>query len=91
MLDAASLGKPVVCFGDAGGTPEFVENDAGAVVPYLDLEAMAAAVTRLVDDRDLRVRLGETGRRKVLERHDIGVGAPQIARTLGEIMARQPA
>jgi glycosyltransferase involved in cell wall biosynthesis len=91
MLDAASLGKPVVCFDEAGGTPEFVEDDAGAVVPYLDIEAMALAVTRLVDDTDLRSRLGENGRRKVLERHDVSIGAPQIARTLGEMMTRQPA
>jgi glycosyltransferase involved in cell wall biosynthesis len=91
MLDAASLAKPIVCFDGAGGTPEFVEDDAGIVVPYLDIEAMATAVTRLVDDADLRARLGETGRRKVVERHDASVGAPQIARTLSEIMSRQTA
>jgi LmbE family N-acetylglucosaminyl deacetylase/glycosyltransferase involved in cell wall biosynthesis/GT2 family glycosyltransferase len=91
MLDAASLGKPVVCFGGAGGTPEFVENDAGIVVPYLDIEAMAAAVTRLVHDPHLRSQLGETGRRKVLERHDVEVGAERIVQMLEPMVVRQPA
>ena len=91
MLDAASLGQPIVCFAGGGGTPEFVENDAGAVVPYLDIDAMAAAVTRLVEDPELRARLGETARCKVLERYDVGVGPAHIARILNPIMARQTA
>ena len=32
-LEAAILGKPILCFDNAGGMPEFVENDAGFVVP----------------------------------------------------------
>jgi LmbE family N-acetylglucosaminyl deacetylase/glycosyltransferase involved in cell wall biosynthesis len=91
MLDAASLGQPIVCFENAGGTPELVEDNAGAVVPYLDIEAMAAAVTRLVDDAELRTRLGEAARRKVLERHDVRVGAAHIAGTLKPLLARQAA
>jgi LmbE family N-acetylglucosaminyl deacetylase/glycosyltransferase involved in cell wall biosynthesis/GT2 family glycosyltransferase len=91
MLDAASLGQPIVCFERAGGTPELVEKDAGAVVPYLDIEAMGEAVTRLVEDAELRRRLGETARRKVQERHDLNVGAAHIARTLNPLLARQAA
>jgi LmbE family N-acetylglucosaminyl deacetylase/glycosyltransferase involved in cell wall biosynthesis/GT2 family glycosyltransferase len=91
MLEAASVGKPIVCFAEAGGTPEFVEHDAGIVVPYLDIEAMAAAITRLVEDAQLRVQLGETGRRKVLERHDVEVGAQRIVQTLKPMVVRQPA
>jgi hypothetical protein len=52
---------------------------------------MAAALTQLVDDAEGRKRLGETARRKVLERHDVGVGAAHIARTLKPIMARHTA
>ncbi len=78
-LDAASLGLPVVCFDRAGGTPEWVEQDAGMVVPYLDVRAMAAAVLRLAGDDDLRRRLGEAARAKVAARHDVGVGGRHLA------------
>ena len=32
-LEAAALEKPYVCFEGAGGSPEFVEEDCGFVVP----------------------------------------------------------
>ena len=43
-LEAAALQKPIVCFAGAGGMPEFVEEDCGFVVPYLDATAMADRV-----------------------------------------------
>ena len=43
-LEAAALSKPIVCFAGAGGMPEFVEEDCGFVVPYLDLAAMAEGI-----------------------------------------------
>jgi LmbE family N-acetylglucosaminyl deacetylase/glycosyltransferase involved in cell wall biosynthesis len=91
MLDAASLGKPIVCFEHAGGTPELVETDAGVVVPYLDVDAMAAAVARLVESPELRAKLGENARRKTRERHDVSVGAEHIARAVHQLLAKQAA
>jgi LmbE family N-acetylglucosaminyl deacetylase/glycosyltransferase involved in cell wall biosynthesis/GT2 family glycosyltransferase len=89
MLEAAALGKPIVCFDGAGGTPEFVEDDAGCVVPYVDVDAMARAVARLIDEPELRWRLGEHARRKVCERHDVKVGTARIARTLKPFLETQ--
>jgi glycosyltransferase involved in cell wall biosynthesis len=91
MLEAGSLGKPIVCFENAGGTPEVVEDDAGFVVPYLDIEAMARAVVRLAEDPELRARLGENARRKIVDRHDIQVGAARIAGVLKPLLQRQAA
>ncbi|MDD5556466.1 MAG: glycosyltransferase family 4 protein [bacterium] len=79
MLEAASLGKPIVCFDGGGGAPEFVEDDCGFVVPYLDCEAMAGRVLELLDSPPLRRAMGERGARKVRERHDVGVVGPRIA------------
>jgi len=42
--EAAKLAKPIFCFADAGGTPEFVGSDAGVIIPYADAGALAAAV-----------------------------------------------
>ena len=78
----ASLGKPILCFADAGGAPEFVEEDAGFVVPYLDVGAMADRLATLFEDDDLRMRLGNTAANKVRERHDVAVGAPKILRVI---------
>jgi glycosyltransferase involved in cell wall biosynthesis len=77
-LEAASLGKPIVCFDGSGGAKEFVEDDCGYVVPYLDVESMAARVEQLLASRELRERFGRQAADKVRERHDVSVGAPKI-------------
>jgi glycosyltransferase involved in cell wall biosynthesis len=81
-LEAASCGIPIVCFERAGGMPEFVEQDCGAVVPYLDVQAMASAVIALLADRPKLRQCGEAARRKVLARHDIAIGGPKLLAAL---------
>jgi glycosyltransferase involved in cell wall biosynthesis len=85
-LEAGACGVPVVCFADAGGIPEFVQPDAGLIVPYLDLDAMAGAVLRLLADEPLRAQLGACARRKVLAEHDVKVAAPQILESIRRTM-----
>jgi glycosyltransferase involved in cell wall biosynthesis len=46
-LEAASLGKPIVCFNSSDGEKEFVENDCGFVVPDLDIEIMTTWPAKL--------------------------------------------
>ena len=81
-LEVASLGTPIVCFDNSGGAKEFVEEDCGFVVPYLDLEAMAERVSELLSSTELRGRMGERAASKVRERHDLEDTAPQILRII---------
>jgi glycosyltransferase involved in cell wall biosynthesis len=71
MLEAAALEKPIICFDTSGGGPEFVEDDCGFVVPYMDFSAMAARVVELADNDTLRRELGRSAQAKVRERHDV--------------------
>jgi glycosyltransferase involved in cell wall biosynthesis len=77
-LEAASLGKPVICFEGAGGMPGFVRDDAGQVVPYLDVVAAARGIEKLVGDPALRVKLGETARVRATTESTIERVGPQI-------------
>lgn len=86
-LEAAALGKPIVCFADAGGMPEFVEEDAGFVVPYLDVEGMAGRLIALVDSEECRHTLGQAAHRKVVERHDVSKTGPRIAEIIETTIA----
>lgn len=45
-----------------GGVPEVVPDGTGLLVPPEDVPALAAALTRLADEPELRRRLGEAGR-----------------------------
>jgi glycosyltransferase involved in cell wall biosynthesis len=77
-LEAASLGKPIVCFDGSGGAKEFVEDDCGYVVPYLDVESMAHKVEHLLGSVELRQRFGQQAADKVRRRHDVSIAAPKI-------------
>jgi glycosyltransferase involved in cell wall biosynthesis len=64
-LEAADSGLPVVCFENAGAA-DFVGEDAGFVVPLVDVEAMADKLISLWKDDILRKKLGARGKEKVL-------------------------
>lgn len=68
-IEAMSCGVPLVAT-TGGALPEVVGDDgrSGTLVPPRDPEALAAAIVRLLDDAPLRARLGEGGRRRVLDR-----------------------
>jgi glycosyltransferase involved in cell wall biosynthesis len=86
-LEAAAMAKPIVCFAGAGGMPEFVEEDCGFVVPYLDIMAMANRVVPLLDSLECRVTMGAAARRKVMQRHDISGAAPCIMEIIERTIA----
>ena len=86
-LEAAALGKPVVCFEQAGGTPELVEQDAGVIVPYLDVESMADRLLDFAAREQFRVAMGERAAEKVRERYSEQVIAPQLHRVIERELA----
>lgn len=65
LLEALSLGTPVVTT-DAGGVRDaIVDGETGLVVPVGDASALARGVARLLDDAELRERVAEAGRAHV--------------------------
>jgi glycosyltransferase involved in cell wall biosynthesis len=87
-LEAASVGKPIICFADAGGMPEFVEEDCGYVVPYLDLDGFAGKIIEMYSNPEKTRQLGENANRKVRARHDIEISAPAIAELMDRYLRR---
>jgi glycosyltransferase involved in cell wall biosynthesis len=70
LPQALLVGVPVVSF-DNDGAPEVVEPEVtGELVPFGDLAGLAAAVTHLADDAELRRRMGERGRQRCLDMFD---------------------
>jgi len=66
VAEALARGVPVV--GSAtGAIPDLVGSDAGLVVPPGDVDALAGALSRVLDDADLRERL-TAGARRVRDR-----------------------
>jgi glycosyltransferase involved in cell wall biosynthesis len=65
FLEAWANGAPSLAY-EAGGVPGVVRHgEDGLLVRCGDLDGLAAALGRLIDDRELRRRLGEAGRARL--------------------------
>jgi phosphatidyl-myo-inositol dimannoside synthase len=66
-LEANACGTPVIG-ADSGGVSEVIEDGAsGLLVPPRDHRALAEALLKLLQDPEYAAKLGEYGRRRVLE------------------------
>jgi len=79
LMEAMSMEIPCVTT-FVNGIPELIRDGCdGLLVPPSDEIALAAAITRLIDDGTLRKRLGESARRRVVERHNLARNAERLA------------
>lgn len=60
LVEALYAGRPVVST-RLGGALEIVDDSCGVLIPPEDSEALAATLSRLIDDRDACARLGAAG------------------------------
>jgi len=67
LIEAAFAGRPLIGT-DVGGIPEIVAPSGGLLVPPDDPAAIASAIDRLIDDRQLQARLGAAAHRQAKER-----------------------
>ncbi|MDP8975778.1 MAG: glycosyltransferase family 4 protein [Actinomycetota bacterium] len=78
IIEAMAMAVPVVALRQAA-VPEIVEDArTGVLVEPGDERGFAEAVRALLGDADLRRRMGESGRARVLERFDARVTTPQL-------------
>jgi glycosyltransferase involved in cell wall biosynthesis len=89
-VEASAMQLPVVGT-DVHGIPDAVRDGAtGLLVPPSDPPALAAALTRLIEDPALRTRLGASGRDYVAKQYDWQENAHQMERIYESMMsARQ--
>jgi glycosyltransferase involved in cell wall biosynthesis len=64
VTEALSRGKPVIGTTPGGHTDLIVDGETGFLVPAGNVEALAAAMERLIVDADLRVRMGDAAARR---------------------------
>lgn len=90
-LEAADFGVPSVAFANAGGAPEFLRDDAGVVVPYLDVSAASAALGRLAVDESDRRQRGNAARARVRSEHSMEVGMQRVLRLMRSVAGKPAA
>lgn len=89
LMEAAACGVPVAATA-VGGVPELIEDGAtGVLVPSNDAGALAAALQRLLDEPDLRARLGTAARQRAEEKFSVHRQVDQLLALWSEILARE--
>jgi glycosyltransferase involved in cell wall biosynthesis len=84
-LEAGALEIPVIVCDKTGGVVEFVEDDAGIIIPYLSIKKGCDAINRLYLNASLRIKLGENAREKVIKNHSIEKASSAILHILTSI------
>jgi colanic acid/amylovoran biosynthesis glycosyltransferase len=79
LMEAMAMEVPCVSTFVAG-IPELIRNGIdGILVAPSDDQELAGAIQRLIDDPDLRLRLGLAGRRRVTEKYDLDRNVAHLA------------
>jgi len=73
-----------------GGVPELVEDGiTGFLVPPKDPGALAEALQKLIEDPELRWRMGEAGREKTLREFSLERMLDETEKIYAEVMNRE--
>jgi glycosyltransferase involved in cell wall biosynthesis len=89
MLEAMSLGRPVVATG-VGGIYSVIRNDlTGLVVPPADSAKLAERIVELLNDPVRARAIGEAGRRLVCEEFGVERMVSQTAGVYRDVLARE--
>lgn len=85
ILEAMAYGTPVIATA-VGGIPDMIRPEAdGILVPPGDIPKLAGALVRLATSRELRHRLGSSGRELVIDRYSTEKILDRLASLYAEI------
>ncbi len=93
IAEAMACARPVIVARAGGAAELFNEGEDALGVPPGDPEALAGAIRRLVDDADLRQRIGQNARRTAVARFDRARLGPEVVeayRALGIVTLGEP-
>ena len=84
VMEAMSLGLPVIGT-DIGGTPDQIaDGETGILVPPADSDSLASAIEKLFADPQLRLSMGRAGRCRVEKEFPISAMVERLEKIYGE-------
>lgn len=88
IVEGMVAGLPVIATNGGGAREIVTHNQTGLLVPLADVEALAEAMTTLLDDPALAARLAAAGRQHALESYTIEISARKSEALYAKVLAR---
>jgi glycosyltransferase involved in cell wall biosynthesis len=93
LREAMAVGTPVIA-SEVAGIPDALQDGCGVLVPPRNVDALATAIARLLDDPAQRLEIATRARRRVEQRYDLwrnGACLAQVLESTRRSSGRQPA
>ena len=86
LMEAMAMEIPCVTTYIAG-IPEMIRDGVdGLLVPASDLEALVAALARLMDDEKLRRKIGKNARKRIVEQYNLTKNVNRLAHVFSQLI-----
>ena len=81
-----SLGKPVIGF-NIGGIGEAIDNNINGFSLDLDCKDVSAQLVRLIEDNELRMKMGYESRKKAVSKYDSRIIANKLINEINSLVS----
>lgn len=71
LIEAEAIGRPVITTDSVGCRDTIIDGQNGIMIPIKDSDALVVALKKLIDDPDLRKRMGKNAREFAISKFDI--------------------
>ncbi|MGI9336820.1 MAG: glycosyltransferase [Gammaproteobacteria bacterium] len=88
LIEAMAASKAIVAT-DVGDMALWLAEDSGLVVPHGNADAMADGIDRLLEDPNLRARLGANAKRRYLAHASFAAVRPRLVSLIERLLARR--
>jgi len=85
-MEAMAMGKPAVCSDNDGNLEAVDDDDNGLIFPRNDHTALACKLLTLIDNKELRIKIGEKARHKAEKKFDMRHLARQYEELYAELI-----
>jgi N,N'-diacetylbacillosaminyl-diphospho-undecaprenol alpha-1,3-N-acetylgalactosaminyltransferase len=89
LLEAMCMEKPIVTTDWVGCKEVVEEGKNGFLVPVKDHIALASAIEKLINNEELRIKMGRYGREKVLKEFDEKIIVNQTMKLYQEVLVKR--
>ena len=88
MVEATSFGIPIICFENAGGTQEFIDDKVGYVIPFGDSQTAASKILHFHNNKTEVIVNSDYIKEKSKKAHDVNYNAVDIVKVIDELLVK---